>query len=69
MSILLSKRVQWWEKDGAWHITEPYSPTTADRKRYPASYPPARTGPFYRWRPECYKTELEAIQALRKLEG
>ena len=55
-----------WDKDGRWHITEPYEPTGQDRKRFPVSYPPNDPGPFFIWSAESFCTESEAISALNK---
>ena len=55
---------QFWPKDGAWHVTEPYQPTESDRKRYPASYPEGDDGPFYRWAERSFHRRQDAIDAL-----
>lgn len=62
-------RIALWPKDGAWHITEIYEPTVLDHQRFPVSYPPRSTGPFYKWRPESYATEEEARLALAALDA
>ena len=60
---------EFWSKDGAWHITEPYVPTAEDREMFPASYPPGDDGPFYIWSSERYYTEAEALEAIAEAEG
>lgn len=50
-----------WEKDGKWHITEPYIPTETDRVMFPVSYPPGDDGPFFVWSTESFDTEAEAL--------
>ena len=56
--------VSFWNKDGRWHISERYSPSEQDRKRYPVSYPADDLGPFFRWSEQSFDTEREALDAI-----
>jgi len=52
----------WWQKDGAWHVALPFTPTEQDRKQFSESYPEGDDGPFFRWTADQFRTKGDAIE-------